>query len=175
MKNIFNAQKQELIEIAAVELKKQKDLTPPEWAQLVKTGTNKERPPVDPDWWYMRASSMLVRVMNLGPIGVSKLRVKYGGKKRRGHAPAEFRKSSGNIIRKILQQLETAGLVKQEEKSGHKGRVITPQGISLLDSAARSIKPKATAKETKKAPAKKAAPKKETKKEAAKEPAKKEE
>lgn len=149
MKNIFNAQKQELVDKTALELKKINEITPPEWAIFVKTGTNKSRPPILEDWWYTRSASMLLKILNLGPIGVSKLSVKYGSKKRRGHTPAEFRKSSSNIIRKALQQMEKAGLVKQDERSGHKGRIITPKGISLLDTAAKGITVKSNATDSK--------------------------
>lgn len=137
MKGIHNAAKQDLTASAAEALKKVEGINPPEWADFVKTGTNKERPPVQDDWWYRRAGSVLVKVNDLGPVGVSKLRVKYGSKKRRGYRPPEFRKGSGNILRKILQQLEAAGLVKQDTKAGHKGRVITGKGVSLLNSATK--------------------------------------
>ncbi|MBN2111795.1 40S ribosomal protein S19, partial [Candidatus Woesearchaeota archaeon] len=91
------------------------------------------------DWWYVRAASILRKVSMLGPVGVSKLRTLYGGKKDRGMKPEKFMKGSGNIIRKALQQLEKAGLAKQAEKGTHKGRVITPKGKSLLDKAAVKI------------------------------------
>lgn len=126
----------ELIEKAAESLKKLNDIKPPEWAPFVKTGVHKERPPVREDWWYARSAAVLRKVAILGPIGVSKLRTKYGGKKNRGHKPDKFFKGSGNIIRKVLQQLEKAGLIKQINKSGKKGRIITPKGTSLLTRAA---------------------------------------
>jgi len=137
MKSVYDAPKQELGEKLAEELKNYEEIKAPEWAMFVKTGTNKERPPIQRDWWYKRAASILVKVWSYGPIGVSKLRVKYGGRKRRGYKPAEFRKSSGNIIRKILQQLETAELIKQDSRDTHKGRIITGKGISLLTKASR--------------------------------------
>ena len=87
----------------------------------------------------MRAAAVLRSVYMLGPIGVSKLRTKYGGKKRRGHKMSHFRKGSGNVIRKLLQQLEKAGLIKFVEKGVHKGRIITPKGMSILDKTAISI------------------------------------
>ena len=123
---------QELIIKTSEELKKISEIKPPEWSSFVKTGTNKARPPVEKDWWYVRAASLLKKADKLGPIGVNKLRVKYGGRKRRGHKPEHFYRASGNIIRKILQQLEKAGLLKQDKKGVHKGRIITPKGISLL-------------------------------------------
>ncbi|MFP4403188.1 MAG: 30S ribosomal protein S19e [Nanoarchaeota archaeon] len=142
MNKIFNSQKNELINLTSQELKKVDEIKPTSWAEYVKTGVNKERPPTQNDWWYIRSASILIKVLNLGPIGVSKLRVKYGGKKRRGYKPNEFRKASGNIIRKILQQLEKAELIKKDVKSGHKGKVITGKGVSLLNTVAKNIETK---------------------------------
>ncbi|MBS3149317.1 30S ribosomal protein S19e [Candidatus Woesearchaeota archaeon] len=123
---------QEQIIKTSEELKKFEEIKAPEWAKFVKTSTNRARPPVEEDWWYIRAASILKKAERLGPIGVNKLRMKYGGKKRRGHKPARFAKASGNLLRKLLQQLEKAGLLKQQAKGTHKGRMITPKGKSLL-------------------------------------------
>lgn len=112
----------------------------PKWAVFVKTGTHKERPPLEKDWWYIRAASVLRAIYKNGPVGVSKLRSKYGGNKRRGVRPPQFTKASGSILRKILQQLETAGYVVKVKEGVHKGRVITPAGTSLLSKAATRVK-----------------------------------
>ena len=110
---------------------------PPVWAFFVKTGVHKERPPQDPDWWYVRAASMLRKMYKSGePIGIETFRVIYGGRMNRGVAPEHFAKAGGSIIRKILQQLEAAGLVV---KVPGKGRTLSPQGRSLLDRTAREI------------------------------------
>lgn len=134
----------ELIRKAAEELKKQKLVEPLEWSKFVKTGQHKERLPEDPEWWYQRAAAVLKSIHRLGPVGTQKLRTKYGGRKRRGHQPAHFYKASGSVIRKILQQLEKSGLVKKEEKSVHKGRILTPQGVSFLDKLAVGLSKEAT-------------------------------
>lgn len=133
MATIYDIPVNELIEKTAEKLKEIKEIQPPEWAAYVKTGRHKERPPVNNGWWYIRTAAVLRSVYKLGPIGVSKLRIKYGGKKNRGHKPERFFKGSGNIIRKILQQLEKAGFLKQAEKARHKGRILTPAGKSFLD------------------------------------------
>lgn len=137
MKNVYDVPRQQLGEKLAEELKNYDEINAPEWAMFVKTGTHKERPPIQQDWWYRRAAAILIKVWRFGPIGVSKLRVKFGGKKRRGYKPTEFRRSSGNIIRKILQQLETAGLIKYDTRDSHKGRIITGNGVSLLNKVSR--------------------------------------
>lgn len=145
MPTMYDVDSQELIEKAAEELKKIPEIKAPEWAPFVKTGMHKERPPVKGDWWYLRTASVLRTVYRLGPVGVSKLRAKYGGKKNRGHKKEHFYKGSGNILRKSLQQLEKAGFVKFAEKGVHKGRIITPKGRSFLDRIAtqiQGVKPK---------------------------------
>lgn len=134
MTNIYDVNPNELIERVAEDLKKNDSIKPPEWAAFVKTGLHKERRPTRADWWYIRSAAVLRSVWKLGPIGVSKLRVKYGGRKNNGMAPEHHARGTGSILRKALQQLETAGLVKKGEK--RPGRVITPQGMSLLGKAA---------------------------------------
>ncbi len=127
-----------LIKRVAEKLKKDyPQVKPPNWAYFVKTGIHKERPPQDKDWWYVRAASMLRKMYKSGePIGIETFRVIYGGRQNRGVAPEKFRKGSGNIARKILQQLEDAGLVV---KVPGRGRALSPQGRSLLDRTAKEI------------------------------------
>jgi small subunit ribosomal protein S19e len=139
MPTMYDADPQDLITKAKEELKKIPEIKPPEWAAFVKTGMHKERPPVDGDWWYIRTASVLRSVYRLGPVGVSKLRTKYGGKKNRGHKKEHTYKGSGSILRKALQQLEKAGLVKQTEIKKHKGRVVTAKGRSFMDKLASQI------------------------------------
>jgi len=130
---IYEIPKGELIERAAKELQKVTAFQPPAWSKFVKTGMSKERQPVRDDWWFVRAAAILRRLSDAdGPIGVQKLRTLYGGRKNRGHAPERFYPGSGNIIRKILQQLDKAGFAKKIEKGEHKGRAITPAGFSFL-------------------------------------------
>ena len=174
MASVYDVYPNELIEKAAEQLKKIPEIKAPEWAGFVKTGRHKQRPPVDVDWWYARAAALLRTVYRMGPIGVNKLKTKYGGKQRRGHKPSKFQKGSGNIIRKCLQQLEKAGLIQNIEKGQHKGRKITAKGASFLDKLAGEIaktKPKPAAAEKIEIP-KKAKPKEAAKVEEKKEKAK---
>lgn len=113
------------------------EIDPPEWADFVKTGVHAERMPQNPDWWYVRSSSLLRKLYMKGPIGVSRLRKEYGGRKRIGMRKAHFKKAGGKIIRKSLQQLEAAGLAEKED---NKGRVISAKGRSLLDALSSQIK-----------------------------------
>ena len=124
-----------LIESIAKELKKIKEIEPPEWAKFVKTGVAKERLPQQKDWWYIRAASIL-RKIYFQPLGVSRLRRKYGSRKNRGYKPERFYPGSGSIIRKILQQLEAASLVQKSAK----GRELTAKGRQLIDTLAGKVK-----------------------------------
>jgi len=131
MVSIFDGDPQKSIEKLSFSLKSL--IKAPEWVMFVKTGANKERTPDDPDWYYMRAAALLRTVYMRGPIGVSKLRVKYGSKKRRGHNPAKFAKAGGKVIRSILQQLEKADLIIYKKDGIKKGRIVSPKGRSLVD------------------------------------------
>jgi len=113
------------------------EVRPPAWALFVKTGSHVERPPQDPDWWYVRCASLLRKLYLRGPIGVSRLRKMYGGRKRRGVRPAHFRRAGGSATRKPLQHLEVAGLVV---KDGNRGRRLSPKGMSLVDMVASQIR-----------------------------------
>ena len=139
MASIYDVPPNDLIEKAAVELAKLPEIAPPEWAKYVKTGHFHKRPPVREDWWYVRAAAILRAIYSKGPVGVQKLRTKYGGRKRRGHPTEHVYKGSGNLIRKILQQLEHAKLIQQGAVGVHKGRVITPKGRSFMDKLAKEV------------------------------------
>jgi small subunit ribosomal protein S19e len=121
----------------ASELKKLNEIKPPEWATFAKTGVHKERPPTQKDWWYIRSASVMRKLYIGNSIGVGRLRKVYGGRKNLGHRPEHKRPASGAVIRKILQQLESAGLVKSEKG---KGRLLTPKGQSMLNKLAREFK-----------------------------------
>jgi len=138
--SVFDVDAKELIEKTAEELKKVEGIQPPAWATFVKTGAHKERVPDKPDWWYMRTAALLRRVA-IRPFGVSRLKKVYGGRKNRGVKPERKVNAGGSIIRKALQQLEKAKLVKKSKK----GREITAAGQKFLNNAAKQIKKAPTA------------------------------
>ena len=122
MVTVFDVEPNAFIEELKEELKKFPEIKPPEWAKFVKTGSFKERPPVQEDWWYIRAAAILRYIYVYGkPIGVERLRRKYGGAKRHMHKPGKKAKASGKIIRTILQQLEKAGFVTKVLEGKGKG------------------------------------------------------
>ena len=155
-----------LIEKIASEFEKNKELAMPEWAQFVKSGAHAERPPAQDNWWYIRQAALLRTIYKDGPVGVSKLRTKYGGRKNRGLKPHRFYKASGKIIRTMLQQLEKLNYIQQAKK-GSKGRIISSAGQAVLDNTTNQLLGKSKSKAPAKLKAVEAPPKKveETKEE----------
>ncbi len=135
MTTVYDVPPDALIKNLAEKLKQNKAITTPPWAKNVKTGVNREMPPLDEDWWFVRCSSILRRIYIDGPVGTSRLATFYGGKNRRGIRTEHLKKGSGSIIRNALQQLEVAGYVK---KASH-GRLLSPKGRSLVDNVAFDV------------------------------------
>jgi small subunit ribosomal protein S19e len=132
---LYTVDSRDLNRELARELKERKLVAAPAWVAFAKSGQHRERVPQLEDWWYHRAASVLRTVATKGPIGTAKLATKYGGRKNRGVAPDQFKEASTNVLRKCLQQLEKAKLVKQVDFDGHKGRVITKEGNAMLKGA----------------------------------------
>ena len=129
---VYDFSQQEYNLKLAEALKKIHEFKQPEWSEFVKTGPAKERPIDEPDFWHKRAASILKQVGAKGIVGVSRLRSRYGGRKNNGMKPATFKKSGGKIIRTLLQQAESAGLL-EKSKSKRAGRQLTVQGRQLLE------------------------------------------
>ncbi|MBS3085135.1 40S ribosomal protein S19 [Candidatus Pacearchaeota archaeon] len=115
-------------------LKQIPEFTEPEWANFVKSGTSKARPIEDPEFWHKRAASILRQIYINGAAGVSRLRTRYGSRKKRGSKPEEFRKASGKIIRTILQQSDKASFTEIFKVKGKRaGRKLTIKGQEFLE------------------------------------------
>jgi small subunit ribosomal protein S19e len=112
------------------------EVQPPAWASLAKTGSHVEKQPQNPNWWYIRSASILRKVYVHGPVGLEKLRADYGGRKNFGVKPEHVVKAGGSNIRKVLQQLEAAGLVQTARPQG---RIMTPKGRKLLQEVAEDL------------------------------------
>jgi small subunit ribosomal protein S19e len=113
------------------------ELKPSHWSLYAKTGVDRETPPFQDDWWYIRAASIMRKLYKAGrPLGVGRFRVIYGGRKNRGSRPEHFVRAGGSIPRTILKQLENAGLVARVPG---KGRILTPKAVSLMDNIAYEI------------------------------------
>jgi len=140
MTTLYDVPAEDLIEAVAERLAEEDAVSEPDWAQFVKTGTDRELPPEQEEFWQRRAASLLRKVAVNGPVGVSSLETEYGGAKqgstRYRVRPPHKTGASGNIIRTLLQQLETAGYI---EIAQGEGRKVTPEGKSLLDETAGDV------------------------------------
>lgn len=128
MANVYEVSAQELVREAAKRLKAV--IKPqPEYLHYAKSGANKERQPQDPDFWYVRSASLLRYVYTSGPVGVSRLRTRYGSRKEHTVHRKHHMAAGGSIIQDSLNALEQASLVRKTKS----GREITPKGRSFLD------------------------------------------
>ena len=135
---VYDLNSQEYNLKLAEALKKLEEFKEPEWAKFVKSGTSKQRPIEDKDFWHKRAASILRQIYKKKIVGVCRLRTRYGSRKSRGFKPEEFRKSGGKIIRTILQQADKAGLTEIAKtikgvKSRKPGRQLTENGKKFLE------------------------------------------
>jgi small subunit ribosomal protein S19e len=116
-------------------LKEIPEFKAPEWVQFVKSGPSKSRPIAEPDFWHKRAASVLRQIYIKKIVGVNRLRTRYGSRKKNGVRPEHFVKSSGKIIRVILQQSEAAGFL-EKVLGQHAGRQLTEKGRKFLEQVA---------------------------------------
>lgn len=128
MANILEVDPQLLIEKTAEKLKTQ-GVAKPKYVDFVKTGAGKERIPIDLDFWYVRCASVLRQVYVNGPVGVSKLRTRYGNRKNHRVSRHHHRRSGGSVIKDAFDALEKIGYINKTKE----GRVITSRGKSFLD------------------------------------------
>jgi small subunit ribosomal protein S19e len=127
-----------LIDRLAKHLKDEVDeITPPLWSKFAKTGVHAQRPPTNPDWWFVRCASIIRKIYVKGPIGIEKLRQEYGGRLDGGAKPEHASKGSGAIVRNAIQQLQKAGLVRPQRTEG---RIVTSEGRQLLDRLSTELK-----------------------------------
>lgn len=136
MTTVYDAPPGPFLQRLADHLKVEGKVPPPEWAPFVRTGVHTEKSPVNPEWWHLRAASVLRKVYLLGPVGTSRLAAEFGGRRDRGSAPYHPRKGSRAIVRHALQSLEAAGYLRPQEKSG---RTMTPEGRRVLDRLAHEV------------------------------------
>ncbi len=138
MNSVYELDAQEYNKRLADALKKIPEFKEPGWIKFVKSGTAKERPIEDSDFWYHRAASILRQIYKKKIVGVNRLRTKYGSKKNRGFKPEEFRRAGGKIIRTILQQTDKAGFTEIAKdikglRRKKPGRILTEKGKSFLE------------------------------------------
>merc|ERR1719266_141312 len=117
-------------------LKKSGKVKLPEWVDIVKTNVAKELAPYDEDWYYTRLASMARHIYVRSPVGVATMTKIYGVRRNNGSCPSHWRRGSGSIARKGLQNLEQLKLV---EKDANGGRKLTSHGRRDLDRIAAQI------------------------------------
>jgi len=136
MTTFYDVPVDELIEAVTDTL----EVEQPDWAAVTKTGSAREMAPQQDDFWQRRAASILRTVAVDGPVGVERLRTRYGGSKQGSNRyrvrPDRKIGGSGKIIRTILQQLEEAGYIETAEGEG---RRVTGEGRRLLDETAEEV------------------------------------
>lgn len=136
MTTVYDVPPDKLVEVVGAKLKKNRAITLKKWCVNLKKGVNTELPPQNEDWWWVRSASVLRQIYLHGPVGVARLRTRYGGKVRRGARKSRFGEASGKIIREVLSQLERAGYVTNTKR----GRKISPEGQKFLDNTAHELK-----------------------------------
>ena len=135
-----------LIASLSEKLKSYDKVSAPEGASQVKTGTHRERPPVQEDWWHTRAASILRKVAIKGPIGTNRISQEFGGSKDRGVKKNKAVAGSRNVARKILQQLSDSGLLVESLNTAgnvNRGKIVSSEGQALLDEVAHSVRSEA--------------------------------
>jgi len=114
MATVYDVPADVLIEKAAKRLEEEKIVEMPEWAKFVKTGAHKEHPPLQDNWWYIRAASILRRIYIDGPVGVARLRTYYGGRKNRGVKPEHHVDAGGKML-EYQQKLQQEEALRQQK------------------------------------------------------------
>lgn len=100
----------------AAHLKKGGKVALPAWVDLVKTSSNNELAPLDPEWYYIRAAAIIRRIYIRGGIGIGYMRKVFGRADREGPTPVHMGLCSGSVIRSVLKNLEKMGLVEKDAR-----------------------------------------------------------
>jgi small subunit ribosomal protein S19e len=140
MATMYDVPIEDLIEAVAEKFGDEDAIERPEWMTIAKTGSSRELPPEQEDFWERRCASLLRKVAKDGPVGVDRLATEYGGPKsgttRYRVSPVHREDGSEKVIRVGLQQLADAGYVQVADGEG---RRITGDGRSFLDATATEV------------------------------------
>ncbi len=134
MANVYNVDGSALIKKTAEKLKEQ-GIAKPKYVGFVKSGPSRERVPKDSDFWYVRCASLLRQIYINGPVGISRLRTRYGTRKAHVVTRQHHMRSGGSMIKDAFDVLEKLNYIKKTPK----GRVITPAGRSFLDKISNEL------------------------------------
>jgi small subunit ribosomal protein S19e len=109
----------------------------PAMHDLIKTGSHRELPPQDADWYYLRLASVARKVYLQPAVGIEHLAHAYGGKYWSKMTTKHHGKAARGNVRHALKALESTKLIAKKE--GKTGRFITAAGRRELDVIANSI------------------------------------
>ena len=81
--------------------------------------------------FYVRAASIARHIYMRKTVGVGRMRKVHGATKNRGSRPSHHVDASGSVDRKVMQALESVGVLEKDEEKG--GRRVTQLGQRDLD------------------------------------------
>ncbi len=144
VKTVKDINANKLIKALATHLKEKNIIKPMKYVNLVKCSKANDLQPYDSDYIYEKAAAICRTLYfdRTKTLGVGKLRVIFGMKKRRGAQPPKFFKAGGAIIRGLVKQLKEQGYLdnyKANEYAIETGLYLTSHGQSELDKIAKSL------------------------------------
>mmetsp|Transcript_18461 Transcript_18461/g.51795 ORF Transcript_18461/g.51795 Transcript_18461/m.51795 type:complete len:151 (+) Transcript_18461:147-599(+) len=116
----------------AAHLKSNDKLQLPTWVDVVKTAHAKELPPMDEDWYFVRAAAICRRLYSRPDIGIGRFTTLFGTKLRRGQRKERQSKAAAGLIRHICKALEEVGIL-EKSASVKGGRKLTASGQRDMD------------------------------------------
>jgi small subunit ribosomal protein S19e len=127
----------------AKHLEEDKNMSPPMEADYIKTSHARERPPVETNWYYTRAASIL-RKLYMEEVkhpkraekgkGVTWFAKAYGTSKNNGHKPSHRVEAARGLLRRALQSLESMDYVARTSLGA---RRLSNTGVAELEAIAR--------------------------------------
>lgn len=130
MPNVRDVAADLFIQEYAEHLRRSGKIELPTWVDIVKTGAYKELAPYDETWFYVRAAAIARHIYLRKSVGIGALQKYQGGAQNRGHRPAKHADASGSVQRKVVQALESIGVLEKDPKGG---RRISQDGMRDLD------------------------------------------
>lgn len=122
----------EFIRAYAAHLKKSGKLTLPDWVDYVKTAPGREMPPLDPDWYYVRAAALARKIYLNHGLGVGALAHWFGKAKAVGNKPQHHHKASRKVIRSILNAVSFGGSCSLASPSRERTLIVNLRSLPFL-------------------------------------------
>ncbi|KDN46616.1 putative RPS19B-ribosomal protein S19.e, cytosolic [Tilletiaria anomala UBC 951] len=130
MPNVRDVAADVFIKEYAEHLRRSGKMELPTWVDIVKTGAYKELAPYDETWFYVRAAALARHIYLRKSVGIGALCKLHGGAANRGFRPSKHMPASGSVQRKVVQALESIGVLEKDPKGG---RRISQDGMRDLD------------------------------------------